>query len=382
MNRFFLGLVGIAAVAAASPAQTGLEPATFRRSSSIPTYSCPPGAMPGAMPGTMPGTTPGTTPPGVDPNTEALPNRLADMEQQQREAGGQPFETFNPNMFGDFPGVGYKSGFPRGLNSFQLSALSSSLSSSSSSSSRPPLIPRYSSVKLTENNSPRPQDRVSIAYNFYDNINGSTIDIHRETIHLEKTFAGGNASVELRLPFLQWTYTGGAYQRIGDLTMIGKYAFYNDLSTGDLISGGAGLTFPTGASLESGAAHSVLIQPYGAFIKNAGNWYAQGFSSLIIPTDSDELMVWFNSIGVGYWAYRGNGNGWISAIIPVTEVHVNTPLNHRDATDATFINDQVSITSGAYVALYRSVIGTAINVPVTGPRPWNVEAVLTWNVRY
>jgi hypothetical protein len=383
VNRFVIALVGASAAVAAAQAQSGFDPASYRKPVVYAAPNCPPGLFPGTAPGTpgsMPGT-PGTGAAPFDPNAQPMPNQEANTFGTQREAGGQNYESFNPNMFGDFPGVGYSRGFPRGLNSQTQSALSSSLSSSSFNA-EPPLLPRYQGVKLTENNSPRPQDRVSVAYNFYDNISGSEIDIHRETIFFEKTFAGGDASVEFRLPFLQWTFPGGGYQRVGDITMIGKYAFYNDTETGDLFSGGVGLTFPTGASLETDAAHSALIQPYLGFIKNSGNWFAQGFSSLIVPTDSDELMVWFNSVGVGYWVYRGNGTGWLNGIIPITEVHVNTPLNHRDPGDASFIYDQVSLTSGAHFVLGRSVVGTAVNVPISGPRPWNIEAVLTWNVRY
>lgn len=41
-----------------------------------------------------------------DPNSLPMPTEPANPFGQQREAGGQPFETFNPNMFGDHDDVG------------------------------------------------------------------------------------------------------------------------------------------------------------------------------------------------------------------------------------------------------------------------------------
>src|SRR5690606_24805549 len=66
--------------------------------------------------------------------------------------------------------------------------------------------------KAAENNSPRPTDRVVFNYNYYANVNTfllppgvSPTAVHRYTAAVEKTFLGGDASVELRLPFLQIT---------------------------------------------------------------------------------------------------------------------------------------------------------------------------------
>src|SRR5262249_14126916 len=61
-------------------------------------------------------------------------------------------------------------------------------------------------VKIADNESPRPVDRIFLTYNFYDNLNtfgGRDFDVHREVFGFEKTFLGGDASFGLRVPVLQ-----------------------------------------------------------------------------------------------------------------------------------------------------------------------------------
>src|SRR5262249_29178792 len=124
-----------------------------------------------------------------------------------------------------------------------------------------------------------------------------------------------------------------AEEDVGDLTMLLKYAFINDRATGDLLSGGLVLTVPTGASfLPKGLPdiHPVLLQPFLGFIWNSGDLYVHGFSSLVVPPDSRDLTIWFNSVGVGYFAYRTpDGDALLSAGVPPLETHLTTPLTPR-----------------------------------------------------
>lgn len=90
--------------------------------------------------------------------------------------------------------------------------------------------------KITENESPRPQDRVYTTYNYFSNVFGSRLapgqqqtDIHREVIGFEKTLLDGNASAGMRLPYIQVNGDGSVSKDdIGDLTMVLKYALIND----------------------------------------------------------------------------------------------------------------------------------------------------------
>src|SRR5262249_43411275 len=151
--------------------------------------------------------------------------------------------------------------------------------------------------KIADNESPRPQDRVFLTYNYFNNINGSLnppgagqTDGHRELLGFEKTFLGGDASFELRLPFLQLTGDpGGRDTGIGDLTLILKYALINDRPGGNCVSAGLALTLPTGNNFAPEGIPSfrddVLFQPFVGYILARDQWYVHGFTSLVVPTN-------------------------------------------------------------------------------------------------
>src|SRR5262249_32962016 len=71
-------------------------------------------------------------------------------------------------------------------------------------------IPSVRAIKISENQSPQPQDRVYVSFNYFNDLN-STIDRHagafvnnlrayREIFGVEKTFWDKNASIGLRIP--------------------------------------------------------------------------------------------------------------------------------------------------------------------------------------
>lgn len=112
-----------------------------------------------------------------------------------------------------------------------------------------------------------------------------------------------------------------------------------------------------------------------------------GYSSLEISTDSRDVTSWFNDLGVGYYVYRNaDPGGLIKAVAPTFEVHVNTPLNHRDVfdfNDRAGTADVVDLTGGLNVNLgARSLLSLGIVTPVTGPRPFSIETLLLFNVFY
>jgi hypothetical protein len=100
---------------------------------------------------------------------------------------------------------------------------------------------RRGAFKIQENESPRPADRVNLTFNYYNSVDLGTkkIDVQRETLGFEKTFLDGNASLGARLPFFQ---NLDNKDDMGDITLIGKFAFLNDRMTGNVISGGIAIT--------------------------------------------------------------------------------------------------------------------------------------------
>ena len=249
--------------------------------------------------------------------------------------------------------------------------------------------------KIADDSSPRPLDRVYVNFNYYNNLGqvppaGPAISGYVETIGFEKTFWDGNASIGMRLPFLQLVGTGFNNSSVGDLSLSAKYAFINERDT--VLSAGLSITVPTGpcATLPSGnTINPVFFQPFVGLLLNSDGAFLHGFSSIMIPTDSRDVTLWFNDIGVGYWLYRDCTNTRIiSAITPTFEVHVNTPLNNRYPGAANNPNvvpfaDDVNLTMGATFFLGdTATLGGAYCLPVTGPRPFCGEVILQFNLRF
>jgi hypothetical protein len=255
-------------------------------------------------------------------------------------------------------------------------------------------IVSHASFKISDNESPRPTDRVFFTYNNFSGVsagNGSTFGLNRELIGFEKTFLDGNASFGMRLPFLEASGLGSntagfPTSEVGDLTFISKYAFINDRQTGNVVSGGLALTTPTAShtvTLSDGnALHSFLFQPYAGWIFNSGNAYAQGFHAFVIPTDSRDITEFNNDVGVGYWVYK-NCQGLLRGVVPTVEGHLYVPLDHRSTSDIIYASNIFTITAGVNVVLPgNSTFGAAIGIPVTGPKPDSVEALVGFNWRF
>jgi hypothetical protein len=329
-----------------------------------------PQPQPGQQPDTGPQAQADTTPPSTDAFAQAPP------------AGGAEAVGFNPAMFGDIVG---------GPNVRTVVRLPNGATVAASV----PVIAR-SAFKIADNESPRPTDRIFLTYNYFDRVNTSTpsspnptFNLHREMIGFEKTFFEGSGSFGLRLPFLQLDNAFGGLDnsQIGDLSFIFKWAFINDLVTGNVFSAGMVVTAPTGdpfLTVDGRRIRSTLLQPYLGYIYNRGNFFLQGFSSVVATTDSTDVTLLLNDIGVGYWLIRDPyGSHFIRGVVPTFEIHVTTPLNHRGNLDDGGVPDWVTLTTGVNLVFGQaSTLGFAIGAPVTGPRPYNLEAMGSVNFRF
>jgi hypothetical protein len=95
----------------------------------------------------------------------------------------------------------------------------------------------------------------------------------------------------------------------------------------------------------------------------------------------------YNDIGIGYYAYRNpDPNGFLMALVPTFEVHVNDPLTHGDFNnrrDLTGTPDIVNLTYGLNALVgQNSVFTFGFVTPVTGPRPFDYEIVGLINIRF
>ncbi|SIN77718.1 hypothetical protein SAMN05444166_0785 [Singulisphaera sp. GP187] len=270
------------------------------------------------------------------------------------------------------------------------------------------LVPWARGFKIADNQSPMPQDRVFYSFNYFNNMNGdvnrrlgspiSDMQVYRQLLGIEKTFWKGNASVGVRLPIdTLWTNSAVPSLRnnstsVGDLTVFTKFLLYDNPVVGNLLSGGLAVTAPTGPSSFAGSSaapgfRNTQIQPFLGYILRRGDFYLQGFSAIDIPTDSRDVTMWYNDLAVGYFVYQSaDPSAFLSAVVPTFEVHLNDPLNHRGAlrpNDPAGTPDVLDLTFGTSFILRKRLVATVgCSFPVTGPRPFDVEAVALLNFYY
>ena len=134
-------------------------------------------------------------------------------------------------------------------------------------------------LKISENQSPRPQDRVFFTFDYFSNVNGPLnqrlgapvrdIRVYRYIFGWEQTFDDGNASIGVRLPLDQLTSGPGhprplqagrrhEHRRWTTWTSIVKYILRQDPKTGQP---GLGRAWPSrrrpGEQLRRGQVHPV-----------------------------------------------------------------------------------------------------------------------------
>ena len=255
---------------------------------------------------------------------------------------------------------------------------------------RIPLVSR-SAFTIGDNESPTPQNRIFFDYNYFNDVKASNNlnDVNRETFGFERTFLDDRASIGLRVPFVQTTGDSSdlARDNLGDLSAILKMAIISDRDVGFFISGGLMVTAPTGKSIPTvaGDLHPTLIQPFlGYEFPFADRAFVQGFSSIIVPTDSRDTTMWTGTLSLGYWLYRCSDNGTtLRSIAPAVEAQIATPFDHRDADSLVHYPDVVSFTTGVHVGLWhRSTLTVGASTPVIGPKPYDVGAVAQFNMKF
>jgi hypothetical protein len=325
-----------------------------------------------------------TTPP-MPPTPQEQPSLPG---EQAAAAGGESFAAATGFMMGDQLGI-------------PALAFSSRFGSSGSA-----VLPTARGFKVSENESPRPIDRFYVGFNYFEDVNAAVntrigapirdAQAYRTTFGFEKTFFDRDASIGFRVPVNTFDATGtaagfgGSDTSAGDLSIITKYAFWQDEVTGSLMSGGLAVTLPTGPSTFAGAniagSHSTLLQPYVGYILNRDRFFVHGFTAFAFATQDDDVTFYTFDIGAGYRLYRGCPGSIVTGITPSIEAHLNVPLNHRgalDGTDPIGAADVLNLTYGATISLgTRSTLALALVTPVTGPRPFYYEFIAQFNWRF
>ena len=266
---------------------------------------------------------------------------------------------------------------------------------------------KLTGLKISDNQSPVPQDRFFTSFNYFDNLNASVnrremspvqnLQVYHELFGLEKTIFDGRASIGFRMPLntisLKSTANvaglGGSSTAPGDLSLFFKYALYRDDQ--NLISTGLQVQAPTGPGAFGGNKYysyfrDTQLQPFVGYLFRRDRFYMQGFFAVNVPTMSQDVTLMFNDFSIGYYVYRPDDpNKFITAIIPTAEAHLTTPLNHRgfSSKDLASTPDILNMTFGTNIEIRkRSIISVAYVTPVTGPKPFNAELVVLFNYNF
>jgi hypothetical protein len=274
------------------------------------------------------------------------------------------------------------------------------------------LAPSTRTFKIADNQSPMPQDRVYLTFNYFNNLNAalnrrfeSPVDelrAYRYIFGFEKTFDEGRGSIGVQLPLDNLTAEstirgnfvrpGGTSTALDDLTVFSKYVLKYNPQTGSLISAGLAVTPRDGPETFAGAKYLVgvndtTVQPFLGYLWRRNRFYLHGFVALDVPTSIRDVTMVYNDIGIGYYVYRNpNRDALLAALVPTFEVHVNDPLTHGDFDnqfDPTGTANVVNLTYGINAMIGRdSVFTFGWVTPVTGPRPFEYEIVALINWRF
>ncbi len=277
------------------------------------------------------------------------------------------------------------------------------------------LAPSVRGFKIAENQSPRPQDRVYFDFNFFSQVNQAVnlrlespvdnLQAYRYMLGFEKTFFDRRASFGMRVPINTLTADstisgnfarpGGTSTSMGDLSLFTKFVFCENPKTGSLISAGLQVTPPTGPGSFAGAKylqsiHTTTVQPFVGYIWARDRFYFHGFTAMQAPMNPADVTMLYNDFGTGYFLLRRAPNtdpGRIVRLVaPTFEIHINTPMNHRNAfnaNDPVATSNSVNFTYGLNIGLgQRSLLTFGFVTPVTNPKPFDYEVIALFNLYF
>lgn len=269
---------------------------------------------------------------------------------------------------------------------------------------RPVMQPTTSTVgimKLAENTSPLPRDRVFLSYNYFSDVplTAQGVNVNRFTPGLEKTFFNGNASVEIRAPLAATLGSstvldsqGNAHYSLdqvefGNLTTYFKALLWRDETIA--FSGGLGVGAPTasdtvirnqvGSTISRISNEAWHLMPFvGGIYTPDDRWYAQTFlqfdvgangnsvysqTSLTRPGVARDGALYdptylFFSLGGGYWLYQSsNPHARLSRVSLLSELHFNSTLQPTNSVTGQIVRTGVDFSQ---IQTLNAVVGANI----------------------
>ena len=275
-------------------------------------------------------------------------------------------------------------------------------------------IPNPSSLvgrlRVQDNNSALPQDRLFFDYSYFHNAQllPSGVGVHRYVPGFEKTFAEGLGSVEMRIPMATTLNSqvdvlnpGDTQYEFGNLSFITKIVLHEENNW--LIAGGLGISVPTGDDLEFSfgtadplfrvANDSVHLVPYlaAAYASTESSFFANAFLTFDLDTNgsptfadegaglqrignwNDQGLMSFD-LGIGSWLYKTKRCcDRLQSIAWTTELHYSTNTNDADVVESDFFLlghpdahlSLLNMTFGSHVQLGKTTFTAGYVTPLT-----------------
>ena len=241
-------------------------------------------------------------------------------------------------------------------------------------------------MKLAENVSPIPRNRLFFNYSSFNNVplTPQGITVNRFTPGFEKTFFGKLASVEVRTPFAS-TLDSNIFS--DGITNTSKAEFGNVFlafkgillaSNSWAISSGMSLSLPTaddnrvfsrdGTELVRVKNQSVHVMPFiGGVITPTSKFFLQGILQVDIDSNGNDVLtqdinangqntlqkigrfqdstLLYTDVGIGYWIMRRGprDQSFLRGIIPTLEGHYNRSLNDADCVTGSISSGGITI---------------------------------------
>jgi hypothetical protein len=220
-------------------------------------------------------------------------------------------------------------------------------------------------IKLAENNSPIPRDRLFGQYNFFNDVPNGFGDVSRYAFGFEKTFWDGGMSLDVRFPFAATLASdqttdaiGSKDAEFGNTTLIWKSLLWEDSTL--LVSGGLGVALPTAEGTRLFLANgrqilqidndAVHLLPFGAFLATPNeNTFFQAFCQLDLDPNGNRIQgdpaggalqpigtlqdstLLFLDMTLGTWVYRNPYAAAVTGIAPVVELHYSSTLQDTES---------------------------------------------------
>jgi mono/diheme cytochrome c family protein len=189
---------------------------------------------------------------------------------------------------------------------------------------------------------------------------------------------GRRAQYEVNVPFAaQEAGTGGWNRGLGDVNVALKYALFDSLRHGFILSGGGEVTLPTGKESEGLGGGATILEGFGMFGKSLpSDGFLHFHAGFEAPTDSEKgakEMYWRTAVGKTFAADNGFGRSWS----PMIEILGAKELEEGVAAEWDVVPQlQVSLSG-----LQHVLVAAGVRVPVTerDARSSSVVVYLLWD---